>query len=129
MSLDDAKKLVQENQRRELTPEELAAVVEQSLEPASSKSIILRMLSNLRSVAEKDRDTDALRRYVDTMLVIDQEHLEARAFRIDLNIRSRRFKDAIADIDWMLDKKPAAQEHDVMVSFEEYSRTEMSKFP
>lgn len=112
MTLDDAKKLVQENQRRELTPEELTAAVEQSLEPASSKSIILRMLSNLRSVAEKDRDTDALRRYIDTMLAIDPEHLEARAFRIDLNIRSRRFKDAIDDIDWMLEKKPAGLEVD-----------------
>lgn len=110
MTLDEAKKVIQENQRATLTPEEQTAFIEQTLEASGPKAIILRILSNLRGVAEKDRDADAMRRYVDTILTLDVEHLEARAFRIDLNIRSRRFKDAIRDIDWMLHKKPAGLE-------------------
>lgn len=110
MTIDEAKKLISENQRGTPTPEELAAVIEQTLEAATPKAIVLRMLSNLRGVAEKERDVDALRRYIDTILAIDAEHLEARAFRIDLNIRSKRFKDAVSDIDWMLNKKPAGLE-------------------
>lgn len=110
MSLDEARKVIRDNQRGEPDPDELKALVEQTLESATSKAIVLRMLSNLRGVAEHDRDSDALRRYLDAMLAIDAEHLEARALRIDLNIRSRRFKEAIQDIDWMLEKKPAGLE-------------------
>ena len=64
------------------------------------------MLANLRTVAANERDTDAIGRYADAMLVIDPDNAKARAERIDWSIRSKHFKAAIADIDWMLDRRP-----------------------
>jgi serine protease Do len=45
-------------------------------------------------------------RYLGTVLVVDPDHLESRARRIDLQIRADRLQGAIIDIDWMLEKRP-----------------------
>tara|TARA_R110002072_G_scaffold238769_3_gene396485 strand:- start:139259 stop:141535 length:2277 start_codon:yes stop_codon:yes gene_type:complete len=86
--------------------EETDRLIESFLEASTPKAILLRMLSNLRGVAEEDRDVDSILRYLDTALVIDPDSLENRARRIDMRIRSGRIPEAMVDIDWMLDKRP-----------------------
>lgn len=106
MQLETAEAMIRARLNGQVDGEEAERLVETFLESSSPKAILLRMLSNLRSVAEEDRDLDSILRYLDTALVIDPESLENRARRIDIRIRSGRIAEALADIDWMLEKRP-----------------------
>lgn len=106
MSHDDAVATIRNRFNRQLSEEDLDSAVEELLTASTPESIIVRMLTNLRGVAENDRDVDAMLRYLSTILIVNPEHLESRARRIDLQIRTERLQGAITDIDWMLDKRP-----------------------
>ncbi|MHC4876941.1 MAG: transglutaminase family protein [Planctomycetota bacterium] len=86
--------------------ERIASLTKEYLKPSESRSILVRMLSNLRSVAEEDDDFDAVLRYLTTALAIDPDDLESRVRRIQTQAVTGRFAGAIADIDWMLEKRP-----------------------
>ena len=92
--------------RGRLEGDELKEKMKEFLEPYSKESIIIRMLNNLRNVAADQRDANSVFRYVDMIVRIDPENPAYRAERIDTQVRTNRFEDAIADIDWMLEKKP-----------------------
>ena len=106
MTDDEALTIIRARLRGELKPEEVQEVAEQFLKASDSKAILIRMLTNLRGLAESERDFESVLRYLSTILVIDDANLEARSARIDFRIRSNRIREAIADIDWMLEKKP-----------------------
>jgi regulator of sirC expression with transglutaminase-like and TPR domain len=110
MSDDEALGIIRSRLRGEMKPEEIKEIADQFLEASTPKAIVTRMLTNLRGMAERERDLDSTLRYVSTILVIDEENLEARSARIDLSIRSNRLNEAISDIDWMLEKKPAGMD-------------------
>lgn len=101
-----ARTMIRARLNGQVDKEETERLIETFLEASPPKSILLRMLSNLRGVAEEDRDLDSILRYLDTALVIDPDSLENRARRIDIRIRSGRIPEALVDIDWMLDKRP-----------------------
>ena len=98
--------MVDRNEDGQVDKEETERLIETFLEASTPKAILLRMLSNLRGVAEEDRDLDSILRYLDTALVIEPDSLDTRARRIDMRIRSGRIPEALIDIDWMLDKRP-----------------------
>ena len=106
LSGKEAEALIRNGLRGEVPPDELKELIAQFLKASEPKAILVRMLNNLRGVAERERDVDSILRYLSTMIVVDEDHLEARSSRIDFNIRSNRFAEAISDIDWMLEKKP-----------------------
>lgn len=106
MTDDEALTIIRARLRGELKPEEVQEVAEQFLKASDSKAILIRMLTNLRGMAEGERDVESVLRYLSTILVIDDANLEARSARIDFSIRSNRIREAITDIDWMLEKKP-----------------------
>ena len=81
-------------------------MTEDHLKASTKRAIVVRMLSNLRGLAEKSRDTEAILRYVDASVIVDPDELSHRAQRIMLNARTGRFTEAIADIDFMIDKSP-----------------------
>ncbi|MGZ0169404.1 MAG: transglutaminase family protein [Planctomycetales bacterium] len=106
MTEDEARTVIRLRLNGQVGKEEIDQLTETFLEASPPKAILLRMLSNLRGVAEEDRDLDSILRYLDTALVIDPDSLEIRARRIDIRIRSGRLSSALVDIDWMLDKRP-----------------------
>lgn len=106
MSKKEAATRVRERFGARLSEEELETAVKDLLAASTPQSIIVRMLTNLRGVAEEERDVDAILRYLGTILVVDPDNLESRARRIDLQIRTDRLQGAITDIDWMLEKRP-----------------------
>ena len=106
MTLEVAQATIRARLAGQVDKEEMERLVETFLVASPPKAILLRMLSNLRSVAEEDRDLDSILRYLDTAIVIDPDSLENRARRIDMRIRSGRISEALVDIDWMLDKRP-----------------------
>ena len=92
--------------RQPPSEEEFKAVQEMFLQATTPQAVLVRILTNLRGIAERDRDMDSILRYLSTALVIDPENIEARAMRIDIQIRTQRLRAAISDIDWMLEKRP-----------------------
>jgi serine protease Do len=106
MTLEVAQATIRARLAGQVDKEEMERLVETFLDASPPKAILLRMLSNLRGVAEEDRDLDSILRYLDTAIVIDPDSLENRARRIDMRIRSGRISEALVDIDWMLDKRP-----------------------
>lgn len=114
LNLTDVKLLLAENVESRIADNATLADVLKALDKeyglADSRSIAIRMLSNLRNISSNERDDDATARYLDAMLVIDPDAVEARARRIDLSVRRSRWKDAISDIDWMLEKRPAGMD-------------------
>ncbi len=106
LTIETARTMIRVRLNGQVDKEEAEQLIETFLEASPPKAILLRMLSNLRGVAEEDRDLDSILRYLDTALVIEPDSLESRARRIDMRIRSGRIPEALIDIDWMLDKRP-----------------------
>jgi serine protease Do len=86
--------------------ERIASLTKDFLKPADARSILVRMLANLRGAVEDENDVEASLRYVTTALAIDPNDLESRARRIQLRGTTGRLAGAIEDIDWMLEKRP-----------------------
>jgi serine protease Do len=106
LTMETARTMIRVRLNGQVDKEDAEQLIETFLEASPPKAILLRMLSNLRGVAEEDRDLDSILRYLDTALVIEPDSLESRARRIDMRIRSGRIPEALVDIDWMLDKRP-----------------------
>ena len=106
MTESDIAAVFKENLQVEKLSDKQAAEMKSFSAAVDAPAIVTRMLSNLRTVAANERDSDAIGRYADAMLVVDPDNAKARAERIDWSIRNKHFKAAIADIDWMLDRRP-----------------------
>lgn len=86
----------------------------------SKPQIIERMLRNLVGLAEQNRETERLLRYMETLVRLFPEETEFRAKRVDLNSRTGDIDSAIADIDWFLKHKPAGVEIEKLKEFREF---------
>lgn len=108
----DAAKILRDNQRREL--------VEDDLQPASRKQILLRMLGNLRGLAERDGDHEAILRYLEAAIAIDPESVADRGMRAVARFQTGRRDAAVADLDWFLENQPAGLDLDQIRSMRDH---------
>ncbi len=99
MSEDEAAQLITINTQR--LPRELDY---RAQEPSQ---ILLRILHNLISSAERNRDFDAIRRYTEGMVALNDDDPEYRLRRAIIRYQTGRFTGAAEDLDWLLDKLPA----------------------
>ncbi|MEQ8853966.1 transglutaminase family protein [Gimesia sp.] len=76
------------------------------LKAQPKREIIQRMLRNLLNLARDDEDVQAMLRYVETMIAIDEELLQERWLRAVLRYQTGRIAEAIADTDYLLEKSP-----------------------
>jgi regulator of sirC expression with transglutaminase-like and TPR domain len=90
---------------------------EKVLAPVGKRLILARMLSNLINVAQKERDTPAILRYLDAMVTVDPESARDRAMRAMVRARSGDRDGALEDIDWLLEKKPKGVDVDELRKF------------
>ena len=102
-----AGKLVNREEAAELSGERLT---DENFVPATKRSIITRMLRNLLNVAERERDSDARLRYLDALLAIEPDEIYLRAMRAMIHYGEGRFKEALADIEVILEKNPDGPE-------------------
>lgn len=82
------------------------------LAAAAPRVIIRRMISNLMGVAERSRDTEAMLRYAEAAVAIDQQAVADRGLRAVLRHQTGRRAAALADLDWILEAKPAGLDLD-----------------
>lgn len=94
----EAEKLVRQANEGPPTEADFAA--------APKKLIIVRMLRNLRGLAERTADADGMLRYLDATLAVFPGHAESRVVRAVMLGRIGRRAEAIVDADWLLQNRP-----------------------
>ncbi len=72
----------------------------------TKRAIVLRMLQNLRGLAEKAEDRVAVLRYLDTILAISPTGVAERFERAMLRWQSGEREGAKEDVDWLLAHQP-----------------------
>jgi serine protease Do len=100
-------KFVTRKEAAELSGLELT---DDDFEPASKRSIILRMLRNLLNGAEQERDAKGRMRYLDAILAIDSADEYSRAMRAMINYGEGLFDEALLDIEILIEKNPEGPE-------------------
>ncbi|MCA9167902.1 MAG: tetratricopeptide repeat protein [Planctomycetales bacterium] len=76
------------------------------LAPMSSRDIVLRVLRNLQGVAERQRDTEAMLRYLEAMVALAPDEPAYRGQRAVVRQQTGRRAGALADLDWFLEHEP-----------------------
>lgn len=89
-----------------LSPKELKEITDQYAKPSPPDAILFRLLTNLRNLAERERDDERVLRYLEAMIAIQPTNIQPRGIRAALRFRTGRVAAAIADLDWFLETKP-----------------------
>ena len=76
------------------------------LDAYTGKEIILRMLNNLRGIAEQGGDREAMLRYVEASVTIDSTNPAHRGMRAVLRQETGRKEAAMEDLDWFFENSP-----------------------
>jgi regulator of sirC expression with transglutaminase-like and TPR domain len=95
---DDADALVRANVGRPIQASDL--------ESMTRRGMVLRVLRNLRGLAEQQRDGDAHARYLDAIVLLDPDNPEERVRRAIVMFSLERRDEALSDVNWLLEKKP-----------------------
>lgn len=90
------------------------------LEPATRRSILVRMLRNLIGNANDAEDHERMLRYIELVLVLTPDSVQDRYFRAVLCLQTQRYPQARLDAEWLLEKQPEQFPREVL---EELSRT------
>jgi regulator of sirC expression with transglutaminase-like and TPR domain len=98
LSREEAAKKVEALTGKPLRDEHLAAT--------TKKAILVRMLHNLLNVANQERDTAGMLRYLDGILALNTDAGPERAVRAALLYQQGDRTRALQDVDWLLDHGP-----------------------
>jgi regulator of sirC expression with transglutaminase-like and TPR domain len=82
------------------------------LAPVTKKAIIVRVLQNLRGVAQREKDTGSVLRYLDTIVAISPDASYERWLRAVYRYESGQRQGALEDTTWLLEHKPAGVDLD-----------------
>jgi regulator of sirC expression with transglutaminase-like and TPR domain len=64
------------------------------------------MLHNLLNVANREKDSAGMLRYLDAIVTVDAEAAEARGLRAGLLYQQGDREGALRDVDWLLEHQP-----------------------
>lgn len=95
------------------------ALRESDTAAVDSRTILLRVLSNLLNLARRDEDAVSMLRYVEAVLAIDDKRGEERFIRAVLSYQQGRSAEARADAQWLLDQRPEGVDLDRVRQFVE----------
>jgi regulator of sirC expression with transglutaminase-like and TPR domain len=114
LSRDEAAKLVEDYTGEPLQPEHLQSV--------TSRQILLRMLQNLLGVAQQKKDREAMMRYLQAIVTIDDQSPRERGLLAMLRFETGRKQAAITDLDWFLEHKPAGIDLEQIEKMQQFFR-------
>ncbi len=77
------------------------------LKAVDSAAICTRILRNLLNTVSPQDSPEAALRYVETILAIDDDAIAERLLRAVLNYDLFRIEQGLADVDWVLSRRPA----------------------
>lgn len=111
LSRKDAAKKVEEITGRPFQESHLATV--------SKRDILVRMLHNLLNVVEQSEDFESMHRYLTAIIALSPEAIGERGMRAAVRYRLSKFRGALEDIDWLLEKRPDGLNLNQVRSFRE----------
>jgi regulator of sirC expression with transglutaminase-like and TPR domain len=76
------------------------------LAPVGKRAILVRMLHNLRNMAQKEGDAVAFLRCQDAIVTVAPDWADERLMRAGARFQSGDKQGALADIDWLLEHNP-----------------------
>lgn len=80
---------------------------EEHFQAATKRAIVVRMLHNLRGLAERSGEPSAGLHYVDTILALTPDDSQMRWYRAVVRFQARQFDGARRDVNWLLEREPA----------------------
>jgi serine protease Do len=92
---------------------------EEYLKPIAKKAIVARILHNLLRVAREEGDMEAGMRYLDGIVMFDPEAIEERYMRAVGRYSKGLKKDALDDVNYLIERLPEGKERTRMVEFKE----------
>jgi serine protease Do len=93
-----AERQIREIEQRPPTDADFAA--------ASKRAIIVRILHNLRGLAQRSQDGEGMLRYLNAIIAVSPTAAQERFLRAVLFLRSGRRAEALLDADWLLEHHP-----------------------
>ncbi|HVJ68906.1 MAG TPA: tetratricopeptide repeat protein, partial [Caulifigura sp.] len=82
------------------------------LKPVDASAICVRILRNLLNTTSPADTPETALRYVETIVAIDPDSISERLLRAVLNYDLFRVEQGLADVEWVLKKKPAGVDLD-----------------
>lgn len=76
----------------------------EQLQPVTKRAIAVRILENLLNLAVEEKSRPRMVGYLDAILTLSPEHLERRMMRAMLRYQTGMIDEAIADVDYVLEK-------------------------
>jgi regulator of sirC expression with transglutaminase-like and TPR domain len=92
---------------------------ESFLDAATPREIILRMLRNLLGLAQANEDRTAELRYVRVVLALQPDSVADRLHRAVLGLSIARPEEGLADVDWVLERRPEGVDLDRVAELRE----------
>lgn len=102
-------------------------LVDDYLQPTAKRAIIIRLLRNLMSIAERGRDTPAVLRYADAIVAADPDAATERLIRAVLLARAHRPAEAQVDTAWLLEHMPEGIDTERVQQLHELIQAEIAK--
>ncbi|MFT7644289.1 MAG: serine protease Do, partial [Pirellulaceae bacterium] len=93
---------------------------EEFLRPYRRVEILQRVLRNLQGAAQQEKDIDGSLHYVNALLILDPQDVQARGMRAVMRFQSGRKKAAIQDLDWILERMPQGLDLDRIRDMRDY---------
>jgi serine protease Do len=79
---------------------------EEFLASVDSRQMLIRLLSNLRGIAESERSMEDLEKYVEALLVLEPDSVAFRGMRAVVRFENGRLAAALEDLDWVVQNPP-----------------------
>jgi regulator of sirC expression with transglutaminase-like and TPR domain len=109
LSRAEADKKVRDITERPLRDEDLKAV--------DKRTILVRMLHNLLNVAEHEKDTDGMLRYLNVLVAVEPDAAQQRGMRAFLRHKAGDRAGALQDVDWLLEHRPEGLDVEALQKF------------
>jgi regulator of sirC expression with transglutaminase-like and TPR domain/S1-C subfamily serine protease len=90
---------------------------ERVVAPVGKRLILVRILNNLLAVAQRERDTAGMLRYLDVLVTVEPDSPQSRGMRALVRAQSGDREGALADVDWLLEKEPPGLDVDKLREF------------
>jgi len=117
---DDARRLSQEDMKKIVRDFAGREYREQDSQTATPQDILIRMLGNLRGLAERERNKEAILRYLEVIVAVDEEAIAERGMRAVMRFETGRRQAAITDLDWFLEHEPPGLDLDQIRNMRDY---------
>ncbi|MEK6239255.1 MAG: hypothetical protein N2C14_31440, partial [Planctomycetales bacterium] len=81
-------------------------LLDRHLEPVTNRAIVLRMLQHLMHAKQRTEGTASVLPYLDAVIALEPTSLRERWLRAGLCYQSGRWRQSLADIDWLAEHAP-----------------------